>query len=32
MAIKKFKPITPGQRGRSTLENEEVTRRAPSGP
>lgn len=29
MAIKKFKPVTPGQRFRSTLENEEVTRKGP---
>jgi large subunit ribosomal protein L2 len=29
MAIKKFKPVTPGTRFRSTLENEEVTRKGP---
>lgn len=29
MAIKKFKPMTPGTRFRSTLENDEVTRRGP---
>ncbi|MEJ2203647.1 MAG: 50S ribosomal protein L2 [Gemmatimonadota bacterium] len=29
MGIKKFKPVTPGQRFRSTLENEVVTRKGP---
>ena len=29
MAIKKFKPMTPGTRGRSTLANDEVTRKGP---
>ena len=29
MAIKKFKPITPGQRTRSILENEMITRKGP---
>ncbi len=29
MAIKKFKSITPGQRFRSTLENEVITRKGP---
>lgn len=29
MAIKKFKPMTPGQRTRSILENEVVTRKGP---
>ena len=29
MAIKKFKPMTPGTRFRSTLENEELTRKGP---
>jgi large subunit ribosomal protein L2 len=29
MGIKKFKPVTPGQRFRSTLENEAVTRKGP---
>jgi large subunit ribosomal protein L2 len=29
MAIKKFKPITPGQRTRSVLENEVITRKGP---
>ena len=29
MAIKKFKPMTPGQRTRSILENEVITRKGP---
>ena len=29
MAIKKFKPVTPGTRFRSTLGNEEITRDTP---
>jgi large subunit ribosomal protein L2 len=29
MGIKKFKPVTPGQRFRSTLENEVITRKGP---
>ena len=29
MAIKKFKPVTPGARFRSTLGNEEITRSKP---
>ena len=29
MAIKKFKPVTPGTRFRSILENDEITRKGP---
>src|SRR5690606_24870203 len=29
MAIKKFRPITPGTRTRSVLQNDEVTRKGP---
>jgi large subunit ribosomal protein L2 len=29
MGIKKFKPVTPGQRFRSTLQNEVITRKGP---
>jgi large subunit ribosomal protein L2 len=29
MAIKKFKPVTPGSRFRSILQNEEITRKGP---
>ena len=29
MAIKKFRPTTPGQRNKSTLVNEEITKSTP---
>ncbi|SVD83967.1 uncharacterized protein METZ01_LOCUS436821, partial [marine metagenome] len=29
MGIKKFRPMTPGQRTRSVLENEVLTRKGP---
>ncbi len=29
MAIKSYKPITPGQRKKSTLVNEEITKKTP---
>ena len=29
MAIKHFRPVTPGQRKKSTLVNEELTKTAP---